>query len=103
MGKGLLDLEKYFVFYGAYHSNRIKHSHPYGVCLANLFHSSSYALFHALSAQPPHLEFFLFGNHFCSGFEFWVLVSFYLFCVLRLFGCESWVLGYSALCYLLDC
>ena len=51
----------------------------------------------------PTWSFFLFENHFCSGFEFWVLVSFYLFCVLRLFGCESWVLGCSALCYLLDC
>lgn len=80
-----------------------QHSHPHAVCLANPFHSSSYSLLHAFSVQPPSHRDFSVWEWCYSGFECWVLVCFDLFRVLRLFGCESWVLSGSALCYLLGC
>lgn len=80
-----------------------QHSHPHVVCLANPFHSSSYSLLHPFSVQPPPHRVFSVWEWCYSGFECWVLVCFDLFGVLRLFGCESWVLGCSALCYLLGC
>jgi uncharacterized membrane protein YGL010W len=76
MGKiGVLDLEKHFAFYGAYHSN------PINIALHMLFvwpifFTALLILYFTPSLfSLPHLVFSLFGNHFVLVLNFGFLLA----------------------------
>ncbi|XP_030956401.1 uncharacterized endoplasmic reticulum membrane protein C16E8.02-like [Quercus lobata] len=75
MGKGLLDLEKHFAFYGAYHSNRINIA-IHMVFVWPIFFTALLMLYFTPSLfNLPHLEFFLFGTHFVLVLNFGFLLA----------------------------
>ncbi|KAK7824027.1 putative endoplasmic reticulum membrane protein c16e8.02 [Quercus suber] len=85
MGKGLLDLEKHFAFYGAYHSNRINIA-IHMVFVWPIFFTALLMLYFTPSLfSLPHLEVFLFGTHFVLvlnfGFLLALIYSVFYFCL----------------------
>lgn len=93
MGRtGLLDLERHFAFYGAYHSNPVNIFDTHYVCVAIALHCSCSLPLHTFSLQSP---IWVQQSWYCI--QFWVSFNCDLRVVLCLLGQESRVCSRFAL------